>query len=241
VRERILAPLARLSYVLEIGPGPGVLTTRLVQLADRVEAVELDPVWADYLQAEVLLEKGEAINHDVLDLDLKEILGKAPETRAVVSNMPYNITGPLLEKIREARAEFSVGVLMMQREVGEKILAKPGEKNHGALSVAMEWSFAVQSLGRVAPGCFYPPPKVDSIVLELEPRNVDEDESFLGTVRAGFAQPRKTLLNNLSASLGKTKGSVAEALTKAELPESVRPHQLTLPQWQQVHRWIAER
>jgi len=152
----------------------------------------------------------------------------------LVSNMPYNITGPLLDRFTQVRETYEKAVLMMQAEVGNKILAQAGQREMGALSVVMQTYFEITRLTKVPAGAFFPPPKVESVVLVLRPRReVVEDDWYLSVVRAGFSQPRKTLANNL-ASLAGGREFVQLAINKCDLTESVRPHQLNLDQWNEL-------
>lgn len=165
--------------------------------------------------------KATIVQGDVLKTDLRTLLYELPGPRCIVSNMPYNITGPLLEKVTECRDLIKCAVLMMQKEVGERILARPGTPERGALSVAMQLQFEIKKVCDAKAGAFNPPPKVDSIVLEFTPKPFG-DQHVLAIVRAGFTQPRKTLANNLSTHYDKSK---------IGLPANIRPHQLTNDQW----------
>lgn len=196
-----------------------------------VLALELDTAILSVL-AEVA-PNAEVVVGDALETDLGALLDRLPTPRAVVSNMPYNITGPLLARIAAVRDKFSMAVLMMQREVAEKILAKPGDSGRGALSVAIQAQFAVQKVCHVPPGAFLPPPKVASTVLKLVPKPFSPDiGQTLSIVSAGFRQPRKTLVNNLSALFGRE--AALARLQGAGLRPDVRPHQLTWEQWTNV-------
>ncbi len=232
---KIVGRVAGCAGVLEIGPGPGVLTGPLSEHA-RVTAVEVDrtvlPVLAEVApQARIVLG-------DALTTDLGALLDELPEPRAVVSNMPYNITGPLLEAVAAQAGRFELAVLMMQREVGEKLLAVPGDSGRGAVSVLLQAQFAIQRVVLVPPGAFLPPPKVESLVLELRPATrlaPGELRRLRTVVRAGFAQPRKTLGNTLGAVFG--RDSAHSALAAARLEPNARAHQLTEAHW----RTLAER
>lgn len=205
--------------VLEIGPGPGALTGPLSHAVKSLTVVELDRRFVDALSE--LAPGAKIVQSDVLKTDVRALLLELPEPRSIVSNMPYNITGPLLGKVTESRNLFRNAVLMMQKEVGERVLAKPGTPERGALSVAMQLQFAITKVCDAKSGAFNPPPKVDSIVLEFTPKPFD-DQQVLDVVRSGFTQPRKTLANNLSANYDRSK---------IGLPTNIRPHQLTNEQW----------
>lgn len=226
VVDAIVGSVAAFQGVLEVGPGPGVLTHDLCT-SHPVIAYEVDPV-----AVSVLTESAPSavIRHeDALAVDLGAALGELPEPRAIVSNMPYNITGPLLTLFARHRGLIGQATLMMQKEVGERILAQPGNSDRGSLSVFLQFQFEIRKLCNAPKGAFFPPPKVDSVVLVLTPRPDSPDDKLLDRIRVCFAQPRKTLLNNLLAIFPREE-AVAR-LGRAGLAESVRPHQLTQEQW----------
>jgi 16S rRNA (adenine1518-N6/adenine1519-N6)-dimethyltransferase len=214
--------------VLEIGPGIGVLTAPLARQARELVAIELDKRLIGPLRTTVPM--AEVMNADVLEADLAAILNRLPEPRCIVSNMPYNITGPLLGRVAENHRLFRNAVLMMQKEVGERVLAKASTPERGSLSVAMQLQFEVTKVCDAKAGEFYPPPKVDSIVLDFTPREQHPDTSrVLELVRTGFKQPRKTLLNNLLEVHDKSR--VVGAIRELGMELNVRPHQLTNEDW----------
>lgn len=228
IRKIVLASEEALG-ILEVGPGPGVLSRPLSDFAT-ITCVEIDsgiiPVLRDFAPL------ARVVQNDALEADLEAFLDELPEPRVLVSNMPYNITGPLLDRFCRVRHLFSHAVLMMQREVAEKILAQPGDSKRGALSVVMQTQFSISRVCNVPPGCFLPPPKVDSTVLKLVPSAEPFEDTYFELVRKCFAQPRKTLFNNLSAAIGKEEA--VNLLDQIELSGSLRPHQLTWQQWQSL-------
>lgn len=228
VVKKIVARVDGCSGVLEIGPGPGVLTAPLLAQGRTVTVVELDSVILPVLRE--VAPSALIIEGDALEVDLALLADKLPTPRALVSNMPYNITGPLLDRFSSIRGAFTKLVLMMQREVGDKIVAQPGDSGRGALSVVMQALFEIQRVALVPPGAFLPPPRVDSIVLEFLPKpRTDHLEPVFHLVRTGFTMPRKTLLNNLGKGLGREQ---AQALLKRSgIDPTLRPHQLTWSQW----------
>lgn len=238
VAEAIQERLKDAAGVLEIGPGPGAITSVVAPDVSLYRAVELDPRFAPALAdcapaAEVLLM-------DALQAPLAQMLAELPEPRAVVSNMPYNITGPLLTRIAETHHLFSKAVLMMQREVAQRILAPAGNSERGSLSVFLQMQFAIRKVVDVPPGAFLPPPKVDSTVLELVPLPDEVGQDLLKLVRAGFRQPRKTLENNL-AGFWPDRQSVRDAIAGVGLDEKVRPHALRNEDWRVLaQRWQAD-
>lgn len=227
----IVAQASDCQGVLEIGPGPGVLTLALTQTVEKVVALEVDEGVRPMLLDRAPM--AEVIFQDALQADWGAILDDLPEPRAIVSNMPYNITGPLLTKVGEQKDRIRRAVLMMQKEVGDRILAPAGDSNRGSLSVFLEARFEIRRLRKVPPGAFLPPPKVDSIVLVFDPKSEPVHPRLEEVCRAGFSQPRKTLANNLSELAGGRERVVAVLLSLG-LPESIRPHQLTLAQWREV-------
>ncbi len=226
VVSEIVARCEGLGSVLEIGPGPGALTGPLSDLLP-VVAIELDARMVG-----VLVEtapNARIVPCDALDADWGQLMADSPRPRGIVSNMPYNITGPLLDRVCHSRGWIAKAVLMMQREVAEKILAQANDRRRGALSVTIQALFDVHKVCHVPPGAFSPPPKVESTVLELIPKPEQPGtEAVLALVRAGFTQPRKTLANNLAAILGNGAKSRIE---DAGMSPSIRAHELTWEMW----------
>lgn len=190
---------------VEIGAGLGALTVFLAQVAARVVALELDPALARFLAEELFPEAPgvEVVCRDVLEFDFLALSREAGAPLKVAGNLPYQITSPLLFKlIREAPA-LSRAVLMMQQEVGDRLLAPPSTKDYGILSVLMGYHFLLKRLFTLTPANFYPPPQVSSVVLKLEPGSRQpraRDEALLArVVKAAFGQRRKNLNNALVA------------------------------------------
>ena len=194
--------------VLEIGAGIGTLTAALAPLVDTVVAVELDRALLPALRESIApfpnvrVETG-----DVMRLDLAALVEALPSPRKAVSNLPYNIASPLIVNLLETAVRLTRLVFTVQREVAERLVALPGGKDYGALSVAVQYRAAARVVARVPPGAFFPPPEVESAVIVLEPRaappvDVGDEGVFFRVVRAAFAQRRKTLRNTLAAGLG---------------------------------------
>ena len=221
--------------VVEIGPGPGVLTGALSEGAE-VVALEVDDRMIEALKESA--PKARVLKQDALKAHLAVILGELPQPRAVVSNLPYYITGPLLTSIASARDHFAVAVLMMQKEVAVRIMAPPGDRDRGSLSVFLQAKFVISKVAGVPAGAFLPPPKVDSTVLKFVPRADADGEDLFKFVRRGFTQPRKTLANNLSAASSVSREEVVAKLTELGLDEKVRPQVLTIDQWRDLHRLL---
>ncbi|RII27743.1 MAG: 16S rRNA (adenine(1518)-N(6)/adenine(1519)-N(6))-dimethyltransferase [Geobacter sp.] len=198
--------LAPDDHVLEVGPGQGALTRLLAARAARVVAVELDRQLVPLLRREFADSgKVEVVEADILRADLPELLGNRWEGRwKVAANLPYNISTPVLFQFMEHRQLFSRLVLMLQKEVGERLAAPPDCKEYGVLSVFCQLHFDIRRMFLVKPGSFFPAPKVDSVVLRLiplaEPRVTVGDEAlFRRVVKSAFSQRRKTLWNCLKS------------------------------------------
>jgi 16S rRNA (adenine1518-N6/adenine1519-N6)-dimethyltransferase len=215
--------------VVEIGPGLGVLTDELLLRAATVDVFEIDRDLIARLEQRG--EPGLKIHAgDVLSLSWREHLEESPYT--LVANLPYNISSQIVFRLLEHRDLFQRLVLMFQREVGERLLATPGSKDYGILSVLCRLWYDIERVALVKPGAFTPPPKVDSIVLRFvplaQPRVEPGDEKFFRrVVKGAFTQRRKTLRNSLMAS-GFTAAAVDEALAGARIPPGCRGETLDL-------------
>jgi 16S rRNA (adenine1518-N6/adenine1519-N6)-dimethyltransferase len=194
--------------VVEVGPGRGALTLPLARKVNRLLAVEKDAHLAQELQ-EKLSESGisnvEVINADILHWPLEQALSASAAKLQVIGNLPYNISAPFLEKLITNRQIITRAVLMFQLEVARRLTASPGNKAYGSLSVLVQYHARVKSLLQVSRGTFYPPPKVDSMLVELDferpyPRRAVRERNFKRVVRGSFAYRRKTLLNALRGS-----------------------------------------
>ncbi|HEY3303386.1 MAG TPA: 16S rRNA (adenine(1518)-N(6)/adenine(1519)-N(6))-dimethyltransferase RsmA, partial [Candidatus Binatia bacterium] len=212
VHDRVLESILRLvdlapeDEILEIGPGLGSLTRRLAERARRVWAVEIDRFLVEKLRAGDLGAHPalELIHGDILKLPLESIL--PAHKIKLVANLPYSISTPVLFRLFELRERFSFFVLMVQREVAERMASAPGTKSYGSLSVWCQVHGRIAAKVPVAPEAFFPRPKVRSMVLkiELHPEplvSADEASVLQGLVRAAFGQRRKTLQNNLTTWL----------------------------------------
>jgi len=231
--------------IIEIGPGTGALTSALVERAGRVVAVEFDNKLAP-----LLLERfAEAANFklvlaDALTTDFCGEIRPAASAR-LVANLPYNISTAILQRLIAQRDCIEEMVVMLQREVVERVLAPPGTTDRGFISVLVEAYCEREKLFDVAPGAFRPPPKVWSSVMRLtfRPRinaNVADEELLWQTVSAGFAQKRKTILNNLRHSGGrlqetlKRNGGASIVLCKAEVDLQRRAETLAIEEWVRI-------
>jgi 16S rRNA (adenine1518-N6/adenine1519-N6)-dimethyltransferase len=202
-----------------------VLTYHLAQLAGTI-AVDIDERSREALS--ITAPAAHFVCEDVLKFNLRETLLQLERPRVVVSNLPYYISTAVLTRLSDVAGEFERAVLMMQEEVAERVAAPPGDRRRGALSTIAQWHFDISTVCKVAPGAFRPPPKVSSSVLLLILRNASSPP-FQRLAAAGFTQPRKTLLNNLSAIF--SRDDIERALADLQISLSVRPHQLTEDEW----------
>lgn len=209
VTRRIVetADLHRDDWVVEIGAGLGLMTVQIARRAGRVIAVEIDRALIPVLQEELRpYTHVEIIHADVLKFDflsIGESLGR--KKIKIVGNVPYNISSPILLRLLEARSRISTMVLMFQREVAERLVAGPGSKVYGILSVLTRLYTDPKIVLRVSPRCFYPVPRVESAVVRMVIRErpveeIDDDDFLRVVVRSAFSKRRKTLLNNLKGS-----------------------------------------
>ena len=234
-----VAGVGETDTVLEIGPGVGVLTAGLVQKAGQVYAYELD----DQL-AELISSQNESnltvIRGDVLQSPL-------PPTGVtdykVVANIPYNITGLILRQLVEANPKARSLTLLVQKEVAERVSAKPGQMS--IIAVAVQLHGVPSMVREVSPKAFWPAPRVDSAVLHIELRpelTVDVEEAlFMRLVKFGFAQKRKQLKNTLSVGLKITSAEVEEALLASDLKATARAQELSLEEWSKLYRLLLSK
>ena len=243
-----LAPKAD-ETIVEIGPGTGALTSVLVERADRLIAVEFDKKLTPLLNERFSsFPNFKLLMADALTADFCAEIVPAKSAR-LVANLPYNISTAILQRLIAQRECFEEMVLMLQREVVERLLAPPGTTDRGYISVLVEAYCEAEKLFDVAPGAFRPPPKVWSSVMRLKfrPRiNADvADQNLLWeTVSAGFALKRKTILNNLRHASGhlqevlKRNGGASIVLCKANVELQRRAETLTLEEWGRIVRAI---
>jgi 16S rRNA (adenine1518-N6/adenine1519-N6)-dimethyltransferase len=214
---------------LEIGPGRGALTEVLLERAERLIAVEIDPRLAADLRRRFSPRRLVLIETDVLDLDWKSVETLAgPRPLAVVGNLPYNISKPFVMRLVEHRRRIDRAVLMLQREVVDRIVARPGGKEYGAMGVLAGAAFRVERLFDLGPGAFRPRPKVVSTVTRWRPRSFDElPEATVASLRAclkaSFGHRRRTLRNNLRSALAGDERTVDSLLEGAGLDGGLRP------------------
>lgn len=224
--------------VIEVGPGIGVLTWELSQVAKKVTAIELDQRLFPVLEETLAdCDNVKIVPGDVMKLDLHQLIqeefGGGPV--CVCANLPYYITSPVILRLLEEELPITAITVMVQKEAAQRLCAPPGSRECGAVSVAVHYRSVPQVLFPVGRGSFMPPPNVDSAVIRLDlrkepPVEVQDEEWFFKVSRAAFAQRRKTAANSISATLGVPKAQVEETLTASGIPANIRAERLTLEQ-----------
>ncbi len=255
--EQILNQILKASHltatdrVLEIGPGTGILTAQLIHYAQSVVSVEID---RDLCQ-KLVKKWGQSPNFlllqgDILSLDLDQLLAPYPLFRPlnkVVANIPYNITGPILEKLLGNIAKpfsptYDSIVLLVQKEVGDRLVAKPSTKAYGALSVRVQYLAHCELICPVPPKAFYPPPKVESAVIRITPRtlkNPAQNPHYLQQIiTVGFSAKRKMLRNNLNAIIESDR--LIPLLETLQINPQARAENLSLQQWIALSNLLLE-
>ncbi|HET6671121.1 MAG TPA: 16S rRNA (adenine(1518)-N(6)/adenine(1519)-N(6))-dimethyltransferase RsmA [Pyrinomonadaceae bacterium] len=234
--------------IIEIGPGKGALTAQLLEKAGLVIAVEFDRILIPLLRETFAArENFKLLADDALAVDFCEVIQPATQAR-VVANLPYNIATAILQRLIAYGSCITEMVLMLQREVVDRLIAHPGSKERGYISVLVEAYGEAEKLFDVAPGSFRPAPKVCSSVIRLRRKQqgpIAKDENlFWQLVGAGFAQRRKTILNNLRGAppqlleLIKRHGGASIILCRAEIDLQRRAETLTLDEWIRLVRTL---
>ena len=237
------AELSPDDFVIEVGPGLGALTIELAKKAGHVVAIELDTGLASRLKRKLSsLSNVTIMNADIMDIDLAELLA-GKKSYKVVANIPYYITSPILHYFVEASPKPLLMVVMVQKEVGDAIVAKTGDMT--MLAVSMQVYSKPRIISYVPAQSFYPPPKVDSVILRFdmlaEPAvKVTDIKSFLTFVRCGFRSPRKQLRNSLAQGLCLKPVDISLLLTEANIEPHYRPETLTLEEWQRLYEVAIE-
>ncbi len=232
IRESTDKPIG----VLEIGAGVGVLTKELLERCEKVVCVELDtrlfPVLEDTLSG---YDNLTLINGDILKIDLKKVIEEHFQGMEVFvcANLPYYITSPVIMRLLEEKLPFNKIVVMVQKEAGDRLCAKVGTRESGAVTVAVNYYAEAKKLFDVSRGSFFPSPKVDSCVIGLDLTkkgnyDVKDEVLFFKMIKSAFAQRRKTILNSLSSGMGIEKEEIALAVEGAGLSPTVRAEALTM-------------
>lgn len=232
--------------VIEIGPGLGTLTKYLLEKAGKVICIELDTKMLQILEDRFSLYNNfELINNDVLKVDLKNIIKKEKEEGKIknvkiVANLPYYITTPIIMKLLEEELELESITVMIQKEVADRLIATPGEKNTGAITYSVYYYADSEAIMEVPNSSFIPEPEVTSKVIKLnirkEPAVKPKDkEKMFKIIKYAFMQKRKTLLNSLTNNgVFKNKTQGTEILNSLGIKENVRPEELKLEQFEKI-------
>lgn len=231
-----------IDWVMEIGAGLGAMTTRLAREVKSVLAIEkdrtvclaLNDIMKGFSNVKVLCD-------DFLDVDIESVLVEAPFKVKVIGNLPYYITTPIIERLIDNRNNFETIFIMVQKEVADRICAKPGGKDYGSLSVYVQFYTKPKALLDIGRHAFYPQPEIDSTFIEMQvlPKpsvQVKDQSKFFAAVKAGFGQRRKTLLNSLLSSDAITldKADLAALLTRIGIDPGIRAEQLSLQQFAMI-------
>lgn len=237
VIEKIVdaANVQKEDLIIEIGPGLGTLTAKLLERAKKVIAIELDNRMISILNDRFSLYNNfEIINEDVLKVDLNEVINKENiENVKIVANLPYYITTPIIMKLLEDKLNIESITVMVQKEVAKRLTAEPGDKLSGAITYAVNYYCEPEEVVIVQNSSFIPEPEVESEVINLKIRKeppviVKNEELFFKLIKASFMQRRKTLLNGISNSGLMNKEEVKQLLNKAGLDERVRGESLSM-------------
>ena len=251
VLERIMdaAQITKDDCVLEIGPGIGTMTQRLAEYAGEVVAVEIDKKLIPILEETLgIYDNVTLINDDILKVDIRKIVDEKNGGRPVkvVANLPYYITTPIIMGLFESHVPLKSVIVMVQKEVAERMQVGPGTKDYGALSLAVQYYAKPKIVANVPPNCFIPRPNVGSAVVMLTrygepPVKVADEARMFALIRAAFNQRRKTLANALSNApdLGLSRERVTVALMKMQLSPTIRGEALTLEQFAELSGELA--
>lgn len=232
--------------VIEVGPGLGTLTKYLLEKAGKVICIELDTKMLQILKDRFSLYKNfEIINNDVLKVDLKNIIKNEKENSEiknvkVVANLPYYITTPIIMKLLEEELDLESITVMIQKEVADRLIAIPGQKNTGAITYSVYYYATSEGILEVPNNSFIPEPEVTSKVIKLNIRkqpivNPKDKEKMFKVIKNAFMQKRKTLLNSLTNNkIFNNKQQGIEILKKLQINENVRPEELTLEQFSEI-------
>ena len=232
--------------VIEIGPGLGTLTKYLLESANKVVCIELDKKMLKVLEDRFkLYENIKLINNDVLKVDLKELINKEKQDNniknvKVVANLPYYITTPIIMKLLEDELDLESITVMIQKEVAERLIAIPGQKEAGAITYTVYYYATAQKVMEVSNNCFIPEPNVTSEVIKLNVRkekiiNVKNEKAMFKIIKNAFMQRRKTLLNSLTnTKIFSNKEEGARLLTELGLEPTIRAEKLTLEDFSNI-------
>ena len=250
VLERIIegSEITKEDTVLEIGPGIGTLTQALCEAAGRVIAVEIDKDMLPLLSENLAdYDNYEIINDDILKVDLASLLGDGTRVK-VAANLPYYITTPIIMQLLENKLPIASITVMVQKEVADRMQAKPGGKDYGALTLAVQYYSEAEIIANVPPNCFIPRPGVDSAVIRLScydkpPVQAEDEKKLFEIIKAAFAQRRKTLANALRnyPGLGLSREEIEAALTEMGLGTDIRGERLSLKEFAKLTDLLFKR
>lgn len=239
------------ALVIEIGPGAGALTLPLAEKAGHLTAIELDEKLIEPLRIKTFgMDNVEIVQGDILKTELDELIESRKKEYGlrsvrVVGNLPYYITTPIIMKLLETAHGIDSITVMMQKEVGDRIAAEPGTRQSGAITYPVCYHAKVSKIAEAPRECFYPAPKVDSVVLRLDIRRESavqtKDAGFMiKCIKAGFSQRRKTLLNSLASMEGLDRDRVNRALERADIDKDRRAETLTLEEFAKIADILQE-
>ena len=243
------AKVTKDDLIIEIGPGLGTLTSKLLEKTGKVIAIELDKKMVLVLEDRFsLYDNFECINEDVLKVDLESLISeeksKGLKTAKIVANLPYYITTPIIMKLLEEELELDTITVMIQKEVADRLVAEPGKANTGAITYAINYYTNPKVVLQVPNTAFIPAPDVNSTVIQLEvlqkPKiDVIDEEMFFKVIKYAFMQRRKTLLNSLTNSkiLGE-KEYIEKMLSELGIEKTIRAENLSLEEFAKIANWI---
>lgn len=240
------ANITKETNVIEIGPGIGAMTEILAKEAGKVLCFEIDEDMVNILNEEIKNDNVKIVNKDFLKVDLDEEMRYfiEPKNIVVVSNLPYYITTPIIFKLLEYSKNIEKMVFMVQKEVSERLTAKPGSKEYGSLSVLIELNGTMKKEFNVSRNCFYPVPNVDSEIVSMEINKNDSalknDPNFGKFIQNIFEMKRKTLANNICKKTNFSRDDLNKILQELGLSESVRAESLLLNQISKIYEALVK-
>ncbi len=240
------ANITKETNVIEIGPGIGAMTEILAKEAGKVLCFEIDEDMVNILNEEIKNDNVKIVNKDFLKVDLDEEMRYfiEPKNIVVVSNLPYYITTPIIFKLLEYSKNIEKMVFMVQKEVSERLTAKPGSKEYGSLSVLIELNGTMKKEFNVSRNCFYPVPNVDSEIVSMEINKNDSalknDPIFVKFIQNIFEMKRKTLANNICKKTNFSRDDLNKILQELGLSESVRAESLSLNQISKIYEALVK-
>jgi len=241
--------ISKEDIVLEIGAGLGALTVPIAMAADTIYAVEKDKNLLPPLQSELLaknIDNVSIVNENIMDLDIESLATKHGRKVAVMGNLPYNISSQILIKLIIQRLFVSRAILMFQKELSERICAKPGGKDYGRISVMLQYCSDISKIADIKASLFFPKPRIDSQIIEIRFRETpafpaDNEKFFFSVIKAAFGKRRKTLKNSLSGSeLGIDAQTAVSALNNAGIDPARRAETLAIEEFVRLSNAIPK-